>query len=288
MKIFEKDLTKLSTVRTKSYAKYFCYVTNVEDLSKAFKFLKDNDLGYVVLGNGSNILFSKEKYEDILFIKLSGEFNFFKIKTNSISIGAAYSLKLAGKELIKNGFKNYIFFNLIPACVGGAIVQNAGTGKGEEIKDVCKSIKLYDLKQQKVVEFNNINCQFAYRSSIIKKIPNRYIVLSADFSVDMRTDNIDALTLKMKDRIVEKIGREPSGYSFGSTFMNDRLPAWKCVKHIRDSLNSPKGAFYSDKHSNWIINRDSIGGDIATLIQQTQKIVKSELNIELQKEVRII
>ena len=56
-------------------------------------------------------MFSREQYDDILFIKLGEEFDFFKINENSIDIGAAYSLKLAGKELIKNGYSDYIFFS---------------------------------------------------------------------------------------------------------------------------------------------------------------------------------
>ena len=70
MKIIEKDLTKFSTIRTKSYAKYFCMINNLSDLKAAFKFKSDNNLKYVVLGNGSNLLFSKDRYDDIVFIKL--------------------------------------------------------------------------------------------------------------------------------------------------------------------------------------------------------------------------
>ena len=86
----------------------------------------------------------------------------------------------------------------------------------------------------------------------------------------------------------EKVNREPSGYSFGSTFINNKLPAWECVKLVKNTLNDNRGAFYSDKHSNWIINEGSIGKDIVNLIEQTQKNVKSKLNIDLKTEVRII
>ena len=168
MEIIEQDLTKFSTIRVKSFAKYFCIVNNINDLKAAFKFKSDNNLNYVVLGNGSNILFSKERYDDIVFIKLSGDFEYLTIK-DCIDIGAAYSLKLAGRKLVKNGYKDYIFFNLIPACIGGAVAQNAGTGPNEEIKDVCISVKLYDIKNNDILEFENKNFKFDYRNSIIKK-----------------------------------------------------------------------------------------------------------------------
>ena len=200
MNIIEQDLTKFSTIRTKSHTKYFCVAESTEDIKEAIKFKSAHNLKHVILGNGSNILFSKEQYDDILFIKLGGEFDFFKISEDSIEIGAAYSLKLAGKELIKNGYGNYVFFNLIPACIGGAITQNAGTKSDGEIKDVCTGVRLFDILEQKVIELTNKECLFEYRDSIIKKVPDRYIVLSAKFN-NNKTDNIDTLTLKMKERI---------------------------------------------------------------------------------------
>ena len=288
MDIIQQDLTKFSTIRTESHAKYFCSPQNIEDLKQAIEFKFTKNIDYVILGNGSNVLFSKKKYNDILFIKLAGNFNSFELNKSCARIGGAYSLKIAGKKLIKNGFSDYIFFNLIPACIGGAITQNAGTGANEEIKDVCLSVKLFDIICGEIVELTNDECLFEYRNSIIKKVSNRYIVLSADFSIGNKTDDIEGLLLKTKERISEKINREPSGYSFGSTFTNTKIPAWKCVKNIRHKLNVKKGVFYSDKHNNWIISKNSSGEDVLFLIRHTQRLVKEVLNIDLETEVKII
>ena len=62
------------------------------------------------------------------------------------------------------------------------------------------------------------------------------MVLSAKFDLKNRTSNIEVLLNNMKERIAEKINREPSGYSFGSTFVNDKLPAWKCVNYVKKNL----------------------------------------------------
>ena len=71
--------------------------------------------------------------------------------------------------MIKMGLKDYVFFHLIPACVGGAITQNAGTSCDGEIKDVCISVKLFDIFNNKIIELSNQECLFEYRDSIIKK-----------------------------------------------------------------------------------------------------------------------
>ena len=63
-----------------------------------------------------------------------------------VEIGACHSLIQAGRKLISHGFSDFIFFNLIPANIGGAIRQNAGTGPGEEMQDVCSKMVLVFFK----------------------------------------------------------------------------------------------------------------------------------------------
>ena len=149
--------------------------------------------------------------------------------------------------------------------------------------------RVFDIFEQKIVELTNKEFLFEYRDSIIKKVPDQYIVLSAKFNNNNKTDNIEALTLKTKERFEDKVDRETFGYSFGSTFMNTCLPAWECVKHVKDFLEPTGGAFYSEKHSNWIVNNDNSSGEnIMSLIRETQRLVKEKLDIELINEVKII
>ena len=100
---------------------------------------------------------------------------------------------------------------------------------------------------------------------------------------------IDDLVLRTRDRISEKVNREPIGYSFGSTFKNNSLPAWKCIEKIIESLDRNNNIFYSNKHYNWIINSNKGSGeDALDIIKQTQLLVEEKLNIYLENEVTII
>ena len=287
-KIIEKDLTKFSTIRTKSYAKYYAELNNADDIKKVMDFKNKNNLKFKILGNGSNILFSKDYYDDILFLKFGSGFNFITFHDNYVEIGSSYSLIQAGRELISKGYQDYIFFSLIPATIGGAIRQNAGTGINEEIKNVCLSCKVFDIKKNKVIEFDLNDMNFSYRDSIIKKNTNRYIVLSSRFKLNNRTDEIDQLILQMKKRVKEKKNREPSGYSFGSTFVNDEKKAWEYVNSIYNNLDLSDDYFFSDKHKNWVVNRNGSGKAILDLINKVQNEVFNEFNINLKLEVDII
>ena len=68
-------------------------------------------------------------------MQLGDSFKKIKFYNNYVEIGGSYSLIQAGRKLINAGYGDYIFFNLIPATIGGAVRQNAGTGQDEEIKD---------------------------------------------------------------------------------------------------------------------------------------------------------
>ena len=71
--------------------------------------------------------------------------------------------------------------------------------------------------------------------------------------------------------------------------MNSRLPAWECVKNIKDYLEPTRDIFYSEKHSNWIVNNNNASGEnIMNLIRETQRLVKEKLDIKLVNEVKII
>ena len=146
-KVIEKDLTKESTIRTPASTKYFALINNDNDINEAILFMKNNNLKFKILGNGSNILFSKQHYDNILFLKLGHDLKNINIYNDFVNIGGAFSLIQAGRYLLNLGYSEFMFFNLIPATIGGAIRQNAGIGDGEEIKDVCLSCKVFDLKK---------------------------------------------------------------------------------------------------------------------------------------------
>tara|TARA_Y100000590_G_C15575120_1_gene960135 strand:- start:285 stop:1154 length:870 start_codon:yes stop_codon:yes gene_type:complete len=287
-KVIEKDLTKFSTIRTSSFTKYFSIINSADDMNKAMSFIKEKEINFKIIGNGSNILFSKEYYDNILFLKLGDNFNKINFFDTYVEIGGSFSLIQAGRKLINRGYPDFIFFNLIPATIGGAVRQNAGTGKGEEIIDVCYSASIYDFKKNQSIEMSLNDLDFSYRSSIIKKYPNRYIILSAKFKLENKTTSIDELILKMKNRVKEKIDREPKGFCFGSTFMNLDKPAWEYIDMIYKDLEKCNKINFSIKHKNWIINNGYSGEDVKKLIKDAQKMLYDNFFIKLKEEVDII
>ena len=84
-------LKKYTTYCSGGMAKCVVYPKNSDYLIKLLTFIKNNNINYKIIGNGSNLLFSDKDYNGVL-IKLN-EFNEIKfISSNKVRVGAGYSL----------------------------------------------------------------------------------------------------------------------------------------------------------------------------------------------------
>jgi UDP-N-acetylmuramate dehydrogenase len=71
---------------------------------------------------------------------------------------------------------------LIPGTTGAAPIQNIGA-YGVEVSDLIQSITAFDCNAQTFIEMTPDACQFAYRDSIFKHHPQRYIITAVTFSL---------------------------------------------------------------------------------------------------------
>ena len=92
----------------------------------------------------------------------------------------------------------------------------------------------------------------------------------------------------MKNRVKEKTLREPKGFCFGSTFMNDEKSAWEYINLIIDEIDDSNDVYFSKKHKNWIINNGGSGEDVKKLIKTAKQLIKKRFNVNLKEEVDII
>ena len=136
-------------------------------------------LSLLVLGGGSNILFTKPYEGCVILNSLMG-----KEKTSEDE-EYVYLKAYAGEnwhELVNfavdrnwGGIENLA---LIPGTVGAAPIQNIGA-YGVELKDVFHKLEALNLSTGTISTFNYSDCQFGYRSSVFKHaLSGEYLILS--------------------------------------------------------------------------------------------------------------
>lgn len=289
--IQEKDLTKLASIHIESKTKYFVQVNSVDALDECVDFANNNILEIVILGKGTNILFTEKEYVNKLFIKLGKAFDYLNIYDDFVEIGGAYSFMRAGKQLTDIGYKDFIYMSLIPGSLGGGVRQNAGTTNEGEIKDNFTSAKIYDLNRKKIIEVNKNDMKFSYRNSILQEETNKFIVLNARFQLGYQESDINKIKSLTQEIKQKKKIKEPSGYCFGSTFKShlQEKPAWWYIEQVGLKNYIIGGAKFSEIHANWIVNFENANAkDIIDLIDLAKKKVNEKFGIDLVEEVEIV
>ena len=255
-----------------------------EELRNVVEFAKKENVPFIVIGNGSNLLVKDGGIRGIV-IELSDNFNNYEIDGNIIKAQSGALLAIIGRNAMKNSLTGFEFAAGIPGTLGGALAMNAGA-YGGEMKQVVKTVRLMD-RDGNIFELSNEEMKFEYRRSLLTT--KDYIVLSA--VIELQPGNVEEIKEIMADYSNRRSTKQPLNFpSAGSTFK--RPEGHFAAKLIDDcglrGLNL-RGAQVSDKHCGFVINS---GGATAKDILDLMFIVKSTVNakfgIMLEEEVKIL
>ncbi|MEI3529861.1 MAG: UDP-N-acetylmuramate dehydrogenase [Bacilli bacterium] len=278
------SLKEYTTYKIDGKAKVIVFPKNKHELINLIKYIKNHNIPYKILGNGSNLIFVKSVYEGIL-IKLS-EFDDLKIDKNVIQVGAGYNLMKLALKVSRLGLTGLEFATGIPGSVGGAVYMNAGA-YNSDMGYVVKMVKVLTPNLE-IKEMTNREMDFHYRTSFLQKNPG-YICLEA--TIVLRYGNKDIIMEIIKDRKERRVIGQPLEYpSAGSVFRNPKDDyAGRLIEDIGYKGKKIGGAEVSQKHANFIINTGgATGKDIYDLIMEIKDKVKEKYDIELKVEQEIV
>ena len=278
-------LKKYTTYRTGGRALGIIYPRNINNLVSIINILKENNVKYKILGNGSNLLFSDELYDGIL-IRLN-EFDEVEfLGKNKVRVGAGFSLVKLSLMCAKRSLTGLEFASGIPGTVGGAIYMNAGAYKSDMGYVVEKVKVLTD--ENKIITLENREMEFHYRSSFLQKHPG-YVCL--EVVLKLQKGKKDAIEEVIRERKKRRIESQPLEYpSAGSVFRNpENNFAGKLIEDLGLKGKRIGGAMVSEKHANFIINYDNASSkDIKELIELCHDSVLKEYNIDMKCEQEFV
>ena len=247
-------------------------------------YLKEKNIKYMVLGNGSNVIFNDSGYNGVI-IKLDN-FNHLNIINNKIVVGAGYPLNKLALRVSRLGFTGMEFAAGIPGTVGGAVYMNAGAYKSD-MGYILTSIKVltpdYEIKTMK-----NKELDFHYRTSFLQKNKD-YICLEA--TITLIKGNSEEIMEIINERKKRRVETQPLEYpSAGSVFRNPEGDfAGRLIEEIGYKGKGIGGARVSEKHANFIINTgNATGEEIKELINDIKNKIKEEYNIDLKIEQEFV
>lgn len=279
------SLKEHTTYKVGGIAKCFVYPKDVKSLIKVLKYIKNNNIKFKVLGNGSNTLFSDNTYDGII-IKLD-KFDEVDVRTNNtIVVGAGYNLMKLSAMVARRGLAGLEFASGIPGTIGGAVYMNAGAYKSD-MGYIVKRVKVLT-PDFKVITMTNRELDFHYRMSFFQKNPG-YICLEA--TIGLQKGDKDELQKVIKERKLRRLETQPLEYpSAGSVFRNpEGLFAGKLIEDLGFKGLMKGGAQISVKHANFIINKENAkASDIKELIEFTKGAVEDKYKIEMKIEQEFV
>ncbi len=179
-------------------AKYFVDFTTTDEISEILNHVQKNNIPFLIIGGGSNILFTKDfdgiviknNLKSIELIKEDDEYYFVKAAAGEVW----HHLVL---YCIENNFSGIENLSLIPGSVGAAPLQNIGA-YGVELKNVFYELEALNIHSKVVETFSVDDCAFDYRESIFKThLQNQYIILNITIKLKKQPQfNIDYGAIK--------------------------------------------------------------------------------------------
>ena len=171
----------LTTLKVGGAARFFVKATSENEVIEAIQWATDRELPLFILGGGSNILIADEGFDGlVLQIALKG----IEEKEDFITAQAGEDWDEFVTFCVKKDLQGIECLSGIPGLVGGTPVQNVGA-YGQEVSETIEKVRVYDLKTRDVLELNNSDCKFSYRTSIFNSTDkNRFIVLSVTYKLN--------------------------------------------------------------------------------------------------------
>ena len=283
--IEDEPMYKHTTYKVGGPARIYLKVKDVDSLIKTIKYCGKHRVKYLVIGRGSNLLFSDREYEGLI-ISLNECFNEIKVNGSTMIAQAGVPMISLSYQAAKIGLSGFEFMGGIPGSIGGGIYMNAGAYK-YDLASVVKTVTLLNEKHE-VVTFNNEQMDFSYRHSICQD-NRKLIVLEVTFELTAKSpDEIKAVLDKRKER---RMSSQPWNMpSAGSVFRNPQdKPAWQYIDECGLRGYEIGGAQVSPKHSNFIVNNGYASAkDIYDLIMLVQEKVNEKFGVNLRREVGLI
>jgi UDP-N-acetylmuramate dehydrogenase len=186
MQILENISVKpYNTFGIDANTKYFVAASSIAELQESLKWAQGKDLGVIVLGGGSNVLFTKN-YDGLIIKnelkgieKIAEDAEHVYVKVSAGEVWHAFVLYCLQNNLA--GAENLA---LIPGCAGASPMQNIGA-YGVEIKDIFQELTALHRNDLITNSFSNSECEFGYRESVFKnKYKNQFVITDVTYKLN--------------------------------------------------------------------------------------------------------
>ncbi|MGA2686557.1 MAG: UDP-N-acetylmuramate dehydrogenase [Candidatus Korobacteraceae bacterium] len=178
-------LAPLTTLAVGGPARYFAEARNEADVLEAAEFARSRGLPLFVLGGGSNLVINDAGFAGLVLKVGITDLAQSTASHGQVTFiaGAGYDWDTLVAQTVEAGCAGLECLSGIPGTVGGTPVQNVGA-YGQEVSGTIQEVRVLDLRSREITTLSNVQCGFAYRSSIFNTAERgRYVILRVSFAL---------------------------------------------------------------------------------------------------------
>lgn len=279
---FREPLSFHTSLRIGGPAEFFIMPQDLDDLRYALAFAEQEDLPFIVIGGGNNLLVSDRGLSAVV-VKLHGTLSRVEFTGDEVAVGAGMPLSALIREAAAKGLGGLEFLAGIPATVGGALATNARTPEGSLIEH-CRAV--YFLYPDGTLGEHRPGGAAAGPSF---DLPAGSVIVGCRLQLDRRP--VQAVQKALQYRL--KVWKESQPFLLATAGYIWKNPpsdrAARLVETVGLRGKRVNGAEISSKSANLIVNR---GGathhDVLALMEMSRERVETRLGITLQPEIKLV
>lgn len=278
-------LAPYTSARIGGPADIFITVDTVAELARVVRHLWKNEMPFVMLGGGSNILVSDKGVRGVVVLNRTKGVKFHLGDQPSVTAESGVVFSNLANRCASKGLAGIEWAATVPGTIGGAVYGNAGAFGGDMAGNLISAELLTEHGKE---TFTVERLGYGYRTSALKRGEIKAIVLSAELGLKNSTK--EDVTVKIQQFSAHRKATQPPGASMGSMFKN---PSGDYAGRLIE-VSGLKGtrignAEISPLHGNFFINHGATRAqDIRALIQLAQKTVKEKQGVELELEIEFV
>jgi UDP-N-acetylmuramate dehydrogenase len=301
-------LGRYTSSRIGGPAEALVVVESADELVRLVTQLWKEDLPFMILGGGSNVLVSDAGVRGVVVVNRNQPGTGFRFDETSepptVCTEAGVSLNALAQQAAALGLGSLEWASGIPGTVGGAVVGNAGAHGADMAVNLLVAEILHRVEGSGAVsrreEWSVERFNYQYRSSVLKSGARsgllhhtpQDIVLTALLRLERSTPaEVQAKTEAITERRRRAI---PPGASMGSIFKNPpgdgaSLTAGRLIEAAGLKGTCIGEAEISSQHANFFINRgEAKAADVWALIQLARSTVEEKFGVKLELEVELV
>ena len=305
----QESLARHTVFKIGGPARFLVSVSSRDGFVEALRFARAEHLSWVILGAGSNVLVSDRGFPGLVIHPEGGAIVY---DGPEVRADAGVSMARLVADTLEHGLRGFEWAIGIPGSVGGSVRGNAGCFGGE-MRDVVRSVGVYNVATDAIETWRGLDATFSYRTSIFKE-RSELVVLDATIAL-VPGDAAEGRGLVKGFVARRSWGQDIGVPSAGCAFKNipwnrrgvdkdafckrfpdvpasgtvDGVPVGYLIDQVGLRGYRVGGAKISERHGNFIVNTgNATAEDVIMLIGIAKERVHRTYGIMLEEEIQYV